>query len=373
MHNTVADSISRLTYNPNVNKTSENYYIQRSTNKIDQVYWKTFTKCWCDYERSHLKSNYANNEATMNFVFANRSEETDIYPLTTPEIAEAQQLDKSFKREDSYKLCLVGNVPVLCKDNKVVIPKSLQYRAVMWYHHYLQHPGHTRLEETLRAAMYWKGMRNTIRSYVKTCRSCQINKRRALKFGHLPTKFVIKNPWEALCVDLIGPYTLKGKDKSVIDFMCLTMIDPASSWFEIVELPVVKVTTPKIKGKNGTKTPILTTKESEEKFDKSSNQISILVYKTWLSRYPRCQYIIYDNGSEFKLHFAALCDSFGIKRKPTNVKNPQANAILERVHQVLMTMLRTAELDMATSVAPEDRHLPIRCSMGYSLYIPYST
>jgi hypothetical protein len=23
-----------------------------------------------------------------------------------------------------------------------------------------------------------------------------------------------------------------------IDFMCLTMIDPASSWFEIVELPV---------------------------------------------------------------------------------------------------------------------------------------
>jgi hypothetical protein len=27
-------------------------------------------------------------------------------------------------------------------------------------------------------------------------------------------------------VDLIGPYTLKGKDKTEIDFMCLTMIDP---------------------------------------------------------------------------------------------------------------------------------------------------
>jgi len=32
-------------------------------------------------------------------------------------------------------------------------------------------------------------------------------------------------------VDLIGPYTLRGKDKSEIDFMCLIMIDPASSWF----------------------------------------------------------------------------------------------------------------------------------------------
>ena len=35
-------------------------------------------------------------------------------------------------------------------------------------------------------------------------------------------------PWEALCVDLIGPYTLNGKDGSSIDFMCLTMIDPAN-------------------------------------------------------------------------------------------------------------------------------------------------
>ncbi len=39
-------------------------------------------------------------------------------------------------------------------------------------------------------------------------------------------------------MDLIGPYTLKGKDVTEIDFMCLTMIDPASSWFEIAELPV---------------------------------------------------------------------------------------------------------------------------------------
>ena len=37
-------------------------------------------------------------------------------------------------------------------------------------------------------------------------------------------------------MDLIGPYTLKGKDRTQIDFMCITMIDPATSWFEIVEL-----------------------------------------------------------------------------------------------------------------------------------------
>ena len=72
--------------------------------------------------------------------------------------------------------------------------------------------------------MYWKGMRNTIRKFVRNCRKCQVNKRQKHKYGKLPTKLVITNPWEALCVDLIGPYTIRGKDGTVIDFMCLTMI-----------------------------------------------------------------------------------------------------------------------------------------------------
>ena len=43
-----------------------------------------------------------------------------------------------------------------------------------------------------------------------------------------------------------------------------------------------------------------------------------------------------------------------IKRKPTSVKNPQTNAILEWVHQVIMAMLRTAEINMADSVDASD-------------------
>ncbi len=82
--------------------------------------------------------------------------------------------------------------------------------------------------------------------------------------------------------------------------------------------------------------------------------ISKLVNKTWFSYYPCCQHIIHDNRSKFKLHFEALCESYGIKHKPTSVKNPQANAILKRVHQTLMAMLRTAELDMADTVSESD-------------------
>ncbi len=106
-----------------------------------------------------------------------------------------------------------------------------------------------------------------------------MNKRHSQKYRHVPPKLVIMTAWEALCVDLIGPYTLNGKDDSSIDFMCLTMIDPATSLFEKVELPKLQRETSasKVTNKN--------TKEADMTFDKSSTQISNLVYKTWFSRY----------------------------------------------------------------------------------------
>ncbi len=137
--------------------------------------------------------------------------------------------------------------------------------------------------------------------------------------------------------------------------MCLTMIDPSTSWFKIVELPSVAQETTVPPMCKGTKVTFdKNTKVAELYFYKSSAQISNLVYKTWFSRYPHCRYIIYDNGSEFKLHFHSLCNTYGIKRKPTSVKNPQANALLERIHAVLGNMLRTSELDMAKMVKPSD-------------------
>jgi hypothetical protein len=188
----------------------------------------------------------------------------ELYPLTLTEIADAQRKDQELKAyfkknaimpQKDMGIQLIEVTKVLCKNGKVIIPKSLRQRAVKWYHHYLQYPGHSCLEETMRSVIVWIGMRTTIRRYNKSCRTCQVNKRHSQKYGHLPPKLVITTPWKVLCVDLIGPYTLKGKDGSSIDFMCLTMINPATSWFEIVELPTVAQETtvpPASKGKKVT-------------------------------------------------------------------------------------------------------------------------
>jgi len=50
---------------------------------------------------------------------------------------------------------VLDNIDVLLYDSRrLVIPTSLQANIVSWYHHYLQHHGHTMLEETRVAVMY---------------------------------------------------------------------------------------------------------------------------------------------------------------------------------------------------------------------------
>ena len=61
----------------------------------------------------------------------------------------------------------------------------------------------------------------------------------------------------------------------------------------------------------------------------------------WLSRYPRPLECVHDNGNEFMgIEFQELLQSYGIKPKPTTVKNPQANAIVERIFGMLGEQLR---------------------------------
>ena len=67
--------------------------------------------------------------------------------------------------------------------------------------------------------------------------------------------------------------------------------------------------------------------------------------QNWFSRYPRPQIAIFDNGSEFSFEFLELLSSYGITAKPTSVKNPQTNAFVERIHQVIGDSIRTMELN----------------------------
>ncbi len=151
IHNTVAVAILRLEYDPKLNTTNEYTHamLGAEPEELSAQRWKSFAH----HQRS---CNEASTPAQahcfhMNEVFANSSDEFKIYPLTTAEIAAAQQADASlkhlFKRnsviDQGLEIKLIENTTCVCKDGQLVIPKPLQVCAVKWYHHYQQHPGHT--------------------------------------------------------------------------------------------------------------------------------------------------------------------------------------------------------------------------------------
>jgi hypothetical protein len=387
-NNTVADAISRLDYCPKSNPHPEDKDAFQHQRWNDSVIF--LTDLLGDDEEDEVEK-FAQKENFSNDIFVQHEAEDgdEIYPVTIREVAEAQRVDKKLKKlfekpdkKGDIRLVNLQGEMLLChcgeKDRpRMVIPEALQAKVIAWYHHYLQHPGRDKLENTLSATMYWYGMHDQIRKFTKTCSRCQLGKKRKMKYSELPPKQAVVIPWHTVCVDLIGPYTVTGEDGTCLEFMCMTMIDPATGWFEVVELPTVEVYR-QSKKKDGTVVFV-----EEEILDRTSASISRLFNKTWLSRYPRPVEVVCDNGSEFKKDFAELLRSYSIKRKPTTVKNPQANAILERVHGVMGDMMRTSDInnqesvddglieDFLTDAAWAIRstyHTVLRCSPGQAIF-----
>lgn len=250
------------------------------------------------------------------------------YPLSYERISLEQQRDDALKdyidkHSEAYRTEKFRHgdksYDLYTKDGKIVVPKALQKKAVEFYHSLLMHPGETRTELTLSQHYTWKGMRKTVQQVCKKCTTCQLTKPRLRKLGKLPPKEAEVIPWDTVCIDLIGPYTIGNKNKkdkkNETTLHCLTMIDPATGWFEIIEVP-----------------------------NKQTDEIANIFEMTWLNRYPWPTQVVMDRGKEFMGDVIPLLHSYGIKRKPITTRNPQANAMVERAHQTLHNMIRSQQI-----------------------------
>ena len=111
----------------------------------------------------------------------------------------------------------------------------------------------------------------------------------------------------------------------------MMMIDPATCWFKIVEIPTFELEEI-VLGYNAY-------------IDKSSAKVSQMFNNTWLCRYPRPRKVVFDNGYEFKQDFTPLLKNFDIKPVLTSVKKSQSNTTVEQVNQVILNMLINKDLD----------------------------
>ena len=133
---------------------------------------------------------------------------------------------------------------------------------------------------------------------------------------------------------MIGPWKIKYKlatDIKIItvSLLALTMIDRATKWpeFSLAQ-------------------------------NASAIHILILFDKVWLSRYSRPFQVVHVNGNEFiGKEFLEILSSYAIESKPTSVKNPQANALIEMTHLSMGDKLRTIVFEGEYWYSDLDREL----------------
>jgi len=273
-------------------------------------------------------------------------------PMTISEIGKAQRQDKYVKTlqhqapdrigeffEDIGKKSgpdkVVTETDAVDQKQRIIVPQSLTGRLMKWYHTTLVHPGVHRLYNTLRQHYTWPKMLEQIRQYTKHCEPCQKGKRGLRGMGKLPMKDVETEPWKDIAVDLSGPWKALIDKKEVI-FHTFTIIDVFTGWVEIIPI---------------------TTKKSEV--------ISDLFVQEWLRRYPRPSRVIFDSGGEFDCRsFHTICLMWHIKPEPITVKNPRANAIVERMHRVLGDMLR---VQLASKHTKEDPIKDLTSAAAYAI------
>ena len=71
------------------------------------------------------------------------------------------------------------------------------------------------------------------------------------------------------------------------------MIDPATGWFDMEQIP-----------------------------NKTAAKIADIAKKTWFTRYPLPQRIVFDCGTKFMAEFAKMCQNdYDLKRKPITTRN----------------------------------------------------
>ena len=263
-------------------------------------------------------------------------EEEYIVPINYLEIHRAQRDDielRKFRTADTtkknYSITKYGTLEIWMKQSqndkkwRIFVPKTLRQPLINWYHDNLLHAGQRRMEESVLRYFTWPGCTADIERFVKSCETCQKNKSTNTgRAGKIPLKDPPEyEPWDMLTVDLCGPWKTiiedeSSKKKSKMQIWALTMVDEATGWIEIIPIQ-----------------------------NKESKNIAYIVDAEWFCIYPRPKYCLYDNGTEFTGdEFQELLTSYGIEKKPTTVKNPQANAMHERTHLVLTEMLRTQEI-----------------------------
>ena len=205
-----------------------------------------------------------------------------------------------------------GNFKITVCSGEVQIPAEEQRSEIIRESHDSTVGGHKGENKTLarvRERFYWKGMRNEIREYVKTCETCQKRKLTRIK-TKMPMRITDtpSRSFEKIQIDLVGPLPLTESG----NLYMLTWQDCLSKYSGAI--PLSKIDSP---------------------------HIAIALAENLICMFGCPEAIQKDQGSQFMSQimnsFAAL---FKIRQYRSSAYHPQSLGALERSHHTFVEYLR---------------------------------
>ena len=192
---------------------------------------------------------------------------------------------------------------------QIILPTSKQEDFVKMVHEGANggHMGRRRTRFQVQRRAYWPGWTDTVVHVLRKCVQCATYHR-----GKAPKQtplrpFLAGEPWEVISIDITGPHPRSRRGHEYI----LTIVDHFTKWAEAFPI------------RNHTATTV-----ARILFDNVFSRLGMPV---------RC---LSDQGAEFESRlFQQLCALMGIDKIRTSPYHPSTNAVVERFHRTLNSML----------------------------------
>lgn len=196
------------------------------------------------------------------------------------------------------------------KDGCLVVPGELR-KTMLMECHTKPHAGHLGRRKTLARLKYmklcWKGMTQTVRSFVRACKVCQKSKPCYQKKPGKMLSTTSSKPWEIVGVDLMGPFPKSYGGHEYI----LVAVDHYTKFTEVIPLKSA-----------------------------SSQTVACTLVRQLFCRYGPPTKLLSDNGPQFRgKALAAVCAEWGVEQVFITPYHPQTNWV-ERVNRNLKAMLQ---------------------------------
>ena len=189
----------------------------------------------------------------------------------------------------------------------LIIPKLWKDAVLVEAHDKPGHQGNSYTYCLIKRQYYWKGLNKDIRKYIANCILCQ---RENSKVQHYPLQMreIPDRPFDKIAIDLVTECETSTSGNKHI----LTIIDHLTGWPEAFPIP-----------------------------DKSTDTIVSTFINEYLPVHMCPQYILSDNGTEFKNNLMdQVLQQLKIDRIYSVPYHPQSNGKLEVFHKYLKPTLK---------------------------------